>query len=198
MAVSVAVVDPLPLFRRGVATVLAEIGHEVAMPDDVLAWTRGKPSCLVLLTLRAKQDWELLAGLVRQEHLVVALIDGAGAEGARALRAGARSVLVRTAMESSLQRTVAATLEGDAVMPAWVFAALIAADGSTGRPKLSVEQAAWLRRLASGSTVAQLASEVGYSERTMFRLLHALYGRMEVRSRVEAVLRAKEQGWLDG
>ena len=201
MAVSVAIVDPLPMFRRGVATLLAEFGHEVATPDDVLAWTHGKPSCLVLLTLRTEHDWELLAGLVRQEHLVVVLLeDRSGAEGARALRAGARSVLPRAASESSLQRTVTATLEGEAIMPAGVAATLLDAGTaeSTGRPTLSAEQAGWLRRLGAGFTVAQLASEAGYSERTMFRLLQALYARMGVRSRVEAVLRAKEQGLLDG
>ena len=200
MAGPVVIADPLPLFRRGVATVLAEAGHEVATPDDVLTWTRNRRECLVLLTLRTEQDWTLLAGLAGRGHLVVVLIaDNLDAEGARALRVGARSVLPRAASDSSLCRTVAATLDGEAVMPATVVAALIDADpaGSTNQPTLSAEQATWLRRLAGGSTVAQLASEAGYSERSMYRLLQGLYARMGVRSRVEAVLLAKGRGWLD-
>lgn len=201
MAVPIAVVDPLPLFRRGVATLLADVGHEVSTPDDVLAWARGQAACLILLTLHVEHDWQLLARLVSREHLVVVLLErGSDAEGMQALMAGARSVLPRAAAERSLLRTVAATLEDEAVMPARVAAALLETDrgGSAPRSAVPAEQAAWLRRLAGGSTVAQLASDSGYSERTMYRLLQALYRRMGVHNRVEAVLRAKEQGWLEG
>jgi hypothetical protein len=50
--------------------------------------------------------------------------------------------------------------------------------------------------LASGRTVSQLAEQSGYSERAMFRLLRKVYVRMQVRNRTEALLRARQQGWL--
>jgi DNA-binding CsgD family transcriptional regulator len=53
-----------------------------------------------------------------------------------------------------------------------------------------------LRQLAAGATVAQLADRAGYSERAMFRLLHALYRQLGARSRIEAILHAQTSGWL--
>ena len=50
--------------------------------------------------------------------------------------------------------------------------------------------------LASGRIVSQLAERSGYSERAMFRLLRKVYVRMQVRNRTEALLRARQQGWL--
>src|SRR5262249_55405296 len=95
---------------------------------------------------------------------------------------------------------IAATLDGEVVMPAGVARAL--ADGApitrVRLPASSVEQLSWLRRLAAGATVAQLASEAGYSERAMFRLLQTLYRKVGARSRIEAILLAHELGWLHG
>ena len=51
-----------------------------------------------------------------------------------------------------------------------------------------LEELTWLRILAQGGTVHDLARQVGYSERALYRLLHALYGRMGVSSRTEAIL----------
>jgi DNA-binding NarL/FixJ family response regulator len=61
---------------------------------------------------------------------------------------------------------------------------------------LSAERLSWLRALAAGRTVAQLADQAGYSERAMFRLLRLLYQDMGVGGRVEALLRARDEGWL--
>ncbi|MFI6503799.1 response regulator transcription factor [Nonomuraea typhae] len=54
----------------------------------------------------------------------------------------------------------------------------------------------WLRRLAAGARVADLAHRAGLSERTMFRRLHDLYQRMRVHDRTEALSLARERGWL--
>jgi DNA-binding NarL/FixJ family response regulator len=54
----------------------------------------------------------------------------------------------------------------------------------------------WLQQLASGITVTQLAGQAGYSERAMYRLLRTLYEKLKVRSRTEALMRARERGWV--
>jgi DNA-binding NarL/FixJ family response regulator len=66
----------------------------------------------------------------------------------------------------------------------------------SGRVVLADHEISWLRELAGGLTVAQLAERSGYSERAMFRLLRRVYVRMQVRNRTEALLRAREQGLL--
>ena len=54
----------------------------------------------------------------------------------------------------------------------------------------------WLHQLAGGLTVGQLAAQVGYSERMMFRLLRELYDRLQVKGRTEALMLARQRGWL--
>lgn len=201
VAVHVAVVDPLPMYRHGVVAVLAAAGHLVDSPDDVLAWANSDHQGLVLLTLAVELDWTLLVRLRSEasRHAVIALVADPPTEpGVRAVRAGARSVLPRRATADELERTVTATIGGQAVMPAGVAAALATGAPADGAPPTAItpEQLDWLRRLAAGATVAELAGHVGYSERAMFRLLRLLYERLGVRTRIEAVIRAQEQGWL--
>ncbi|MEV4476432.1 hypothetical protein [Nonomuraea sp. NPDC049504] len=202
MAVQVAVVDPLPMFRQGVATVLSAAGHDVETPADVLAWVRRGRRQLVLLTLVREPDWDLLERLCDEggTHAVIAVIgeDDPGEIGARAVRTGARSVLEREVTPGALRRTVEATADGQAVMPAAVASALSSGPRSADAvPEfLSARRLSWLRQLAAGSTVAQLAKRSGYSERAMFRMLQTLYQEMGVSTRIEAIVRAQAEGWL--
>ncbi|HEX5407982.1 MAG TPA: DNA-binding response regulator [Pseudonocardiaceae bacterium] len=202
MTVYVAVLDPLPLFRGGVAAALSSLGHVVEEPSDAVAWLRDRPGGIVLLTLHSAEDLDGLVALcrLRPRPLVVALSSGnVSSLGVQAIRAGARSVLTRAATVPALQRAVSATLDGEAVMPADVADLLVADQGS--RPvRLAAppaHQVAWLRRLASGWTVARLASDTGYSERAMYRLLQSLYQQIGVHSRLQAIVLAHEERWFE-
>jgi DNA-binding NarL/FixJ family response regulator len=199
VTVHVAVLDPVPLFRHGVVAALSSLGHLVEEPADAAAWLRERPGGMVLLTLNAPEDLERLTTLcrMRPRPLVIALPAGdISSLGVRAVRAGARSVVAREATVLALQRTVAATLDGKAVMPADVADLLVVGRGGRPprRPVPSAQQVAWLRRLSDGWTVARLASDTGYSERAMYRLLHALYQQIGVNTRLEAIMLAHEEG----
>lgn len=201
MTVHVAVVDPVPLFRQGVVAALSSVGHLVEEPADAVAWAHARPGGMVLLTLHAAEDLDQVIALcrVRPRPLVVALPSGEiPSLGVRAVRAGARSVMKRTVTVSALRRAVTATLDGEAVMPADVADLLVAGRG--GRPPRrsapSTQQVAWLRRLSDGWTVARLATDAGYSERAMYRLLKALYQQIGANTRLEAMILAHEEGWF--
>jgi len=200
VAVHVAVVDPLPLFRDGAVAALTAAGHVVQTPSDVVAWAGQIQGAVVLLTVQVEADWYVLPRLGGSavNSLVVLLAEESAAAGARAVRAGARSVLARQVSAEVLRRTVSATIDGQAVLPAAVADLLASGSGADTGPGrgLSPERLSWLRALAAGSTVAQLASQAGYSERAMFRLLRSLYRDMGAGGRVEALMRAQEQGWL--
>src|SRR5258707_106441 len=92
-----------------------------------------------------------------------------------AVRAGVPCVLPRQASPEVLRRAVAAAIDGQAVLPVSVVAGLAAGAGLPAGSVPSDDKLAWLRALAAGVTVAQLAEQVGYSERAMFRLLKSLY-----------------------
>ncbi|MGW3890425.1 DNA-binding response regulator [Micromonospora chokoriensis] len=200
MAVPVGVFDPLPMFRQGVVAVLSAAGYDADDPEDVVAWAGRASTGVVLLTLGSDQDWQLLGRLhERTQTAVVALFDEVDAvTAARALRAGARSVLPRQVTAAALCRTVEATLDGQAVLPSNTATVLAAgeATGEPGEAMPSEEQRIWLLRLANGTTVARLAVEAGYSERAMYRLLQALYEQMGVEGRMQAIIRAQARGWL--
>lgn len=202
MTVHVAVLDPLPAYRHGVAAMLSGIGLMVEQPTDAIEWVNTRPDGVVLLTLHSAEDLELLTALcrIRPRPLVIALPSGeVPSTGVQAVRAGARSVVARAATVPVLQRAVSATLDGEAIMPAVVADLLVAGRG--GRPQRrsapSEQQIAWLRRLSGGWTVVRLASETGYSERAMYRLLQTLYQQLGVRTRLEAIMVAQEEGWFE-
>ncbi len=196
--IPVAVVDPLPIFQLGVAAALSGSGYSVVAQSDVLAWVRQPGSSVVLFTVRAESDWEIL-GRLRESagrHRVIAVLDDASAlTGTRAVRAGAVSVISRNATVERLRQVVEATCDGQSVMPAEVAATLARVAPADHRIP-SLDQLSWLRRLAAGSTVEQLAQDVGYSERAMYRLLKALYDNMGVRTRLEAIMSAQRHGWV--
>ena len=202
MTVNIAVVDPVPLFRHGVVMALSSMGHYVEEPSDAIAWVHARPGGMVLLALHSAKDLDQVIALggMRPRPLVVALpADDLPSLGVRAVRAGARSVVARTATVTVLQRAVAATLDGEAVMPAEVAGLLAFGRGArtaTRRPTPPAEQVVWLRRLSDGWTVGRLAADAGYSERAMYRLLKALYQRIGANTRLEAVMLAYQEGWL--
>jgi DNA-binding NarL/FixJ family response regulator len=195
----IAVVDPLPMFRQGVVTVLSAAGYVVETPADAVMWLRRTKLSVVLLTVQSEYDWHLLGQLgdLTGSRAVIALLDVESVVlGTRAVRFGARAVLPRDVAADMLLQTVEATISGQAVMPAAVAAALVAGAPTDERPVLSADQLSWLRQLAAGSTVPAVAARAGYSERAMYRLLQAIYRQMNVRTRLEAIMRAQEAGWL--
>lgn len=203
MILDVAVIDPLPLFRRGVEAELALAGHRVDVPSDIVAWP-GLGGGVVLLSLVSRHAWELLTRLHEvSASSVIAVVDESAGEspgvaGLRAVRAGATSVMPRTAEPEILVRTVEATASGQAVLPVDVLTALAGRSSSiaVGPHRPPTGQLLWLGQLAAGCTVAELAGRAGYSERAMFRILRSLYREMGVESRLEAIMRARDFGWL--
>jgi DNA-binding NarL/FixJ family response regulator len=197
---NLAVIDPLPMYQQGVVAVLSAAGYQVDAPPDPLGWAH-RTDGLILLTLATSADWDLLTRLhteTPQQHVIAVLPENSAGLGARAVRAGACSVLPREVTAAVLCRTVEATIGGQAVLPAAV--ATVLATGLVGAgdtvPVIAAEHLAWLRHLAAGMPVALLAQRIGYSERATYRLLRHLYQQLGVRNRIEAIVRAKDQGLL--
>jgi DNA-binding NarL/FixJ family response regulator len=196
-----AVIDPLPMYQQGVVAVLSAAGYQVDIPSDPQDWAHRGRKGIVLLTLATTADWELLGRLravAPEQHIIAMLTDESAGLGARAVRAGARSVLPREVTAVVLRRTVEATIEGQTVLPAGVAVVLATGAVAAGDtdPVITADQLVWLRHLAEGMTVAELARLIGYSERAMFRLLQGLYRQLGARTRIEAIIRAQEQGLL--
>jgi DNA-binding NarL/FixJ family response regulator len=201
MPVRIAVSDPLPMFGRGVAEAMRGAGYDVESPDDLLSWTNEVGPHMVMLTLLSPADWTLLATLheSRSQAALIAVIEhGDVLTSVRALVAGAVAVVAREANPETVYSVVSAVAAGRSLLPVEVVRALTTPQH---RPPAAEHiptdrEIAWVRMLAQGFTVARLAQHAGYSERMMFRLLRALYGRWGVANRTEAIVHARGNEWL--
>jgi DNA-binding NarL/FixJ family response regulator len=200
-AARIAVSDPLPMFHRGVADVMRNAGHDVESPEDLLAWiAAGGGRDVVLLTLLRPADWALLATL-RESRPAVTLIavieNGDLALSVRALGSGAVGVMAREADFDTVRDVLAAAISGRSVLPVEVVRALTATGDEQRPDRVPPEtEISWIRQLTQGLTVARVAERAGYSERMMFRLLRDLYQRWGVANRTEAIIHARDNGWL--
>ncbi len=62
---------------------------------------------------------------------------------------------------------------------------------------LEVSERLMLEKLASGAAIADVASEMGYSERSMYRELSKLWNKLGVSGRAAAVHKATAEGLID-
>jgi DNA-binding NarL/FixJ family response regulator len=199
MGARVAISDPLPAFCRGVAAILREAGLEAETPSDLLAWADDDEVKVLFLSVITPRDWSLLERLTERdpEAVVVAMLEDPGVPSyVRALTAGAVIALPRDASPSAIREAYEAIITGRSLIPTPVLHALVRrpAELEAGRP--SPREREWMRDLAGGMTVSQLAAKAGYSERMMFRLLRDLYSRFGASTKVEALMLARENGWL--
>ncbi|WP_433717932.1 DNA-binding response regulator [Actinoplanes sp. CA-051413] len=200
MQVRIAVADPLPVFRYGLMEILRAAGFESETPEDLLAWAGDRQAKVIVLTLRSEEDWHLLGSLHRAtaDLMLVALLENMSVvDSVRALRAGAVCVLPRDASPAQLREGFQAVVRGESRVPVDALRALVASPPTlppANEPTPTERD--WLRRLAGGATVGRLATDAGYSERMMFRLLRDLYTRIGAQNRTDALIRAQHKGWL--
>ena len=186
--------------------VLRAAGFAPEEPDDLQQWAVDGPSVAgALVTLGAPQDCETLSKLrtVRPDCVLVALLqDSEVTAYLEALRAGASAAVPWGAEPELIVKVLRVALEGYSLLPLPVTRALMTATmtatGPLSRevPDLTSQDLKRLQLLAEGGTVVDLARQVGYSEREMFRLLHDLYHRMGVDNRSEALVKAARWGLL--
>jgi DNA-binding NarL/FixJ family response regulator len=144
------------------------------------------------------EDMRLVVDLtsIRDDVAVVALVPEVTPQIVReAVIAGVTSVATWDASPEEVDSLLHAALESRSMVPTSVLEKLVKSSRVSGKPvDISREETEWLQALASGETVSQLAERISYSEREVYRLLRALYERLGVRSRVEALVWAAQHG----
>lgn len=189
--------DPLNCFRRGLAAALSVAGYEPFEPPDVEEWARSGDPGAVVIALLDDADAKRLRSLrtCAPSTPELALLPEVTVEAYRwAMRSGATAAVARDAPPEDIIEYLAAACAGRAIMPASLALALAMTVDPVEHPALSAAEVRWLVGLSSGRTVLELAQEVGYSEREMYRRLHSLYARMGVCGRTEALLAAQRWG----
>jgi len=206
--VRVVLADDHPMYRYGVAAVLAtadEIelvgeapdGHhlvalvEAERPDVVLTdlampGLDGVSACRQLLTRHPDLGVLVLTMHADDESLVAAL------------RAGARGYLVKGADKAELIRAILAVAAGQAVYGAPVarrIAALFGADA--GRPAgpfpdLTPRERQVLDLLADGARNSEIARQLGMTDKTVRNHVSAILMKLQVTDRTAAAIKARD------
>ena len=196
----VAIWDPLPVYRMGIRAALGQTKLSMEEPSDLMRWVSEHTHLIVLLTLNAADDWSILKRLLQaNEHvLIITLLSDNNLHSyARAVRTGAISAVARHASADDIRAVVLEAIKGRSLLPIEVTRLLTTSAALLELPdQLEQRDIEWLRTLAQGTSVAQLAESAGYSERAMYRLLRDVYARLGARNRTEAVAMASRNGWL--
>jgi DNA-binding NarL/FixJ family response regulator len=206
MRVCVSIRDPLPAFRRGIVTILEGAGVSVDVPEEtehVLVRATESESYVTLITVDSPEPgdgWNTIAKLNERQPkpILIAVLANASTDAyMRALNAGVTSAFPRDAPPEIIHRVFVEAVQRRSLLPSSIISTLVGRArpmAMEGRP--SGEHLEWLRALARGVPIAQLADTASYSERAMYRLLSSLYKTIGVKNRAEAIIKASQSGWL--
>jgi DNA-binding NarL/FixJ family response regulator len=199
---AVVVAGRVPAFAAGLAAILAEGGFEVARPPRPAPWIQQRSTAVAVIAVHAAEDLDQVRSLADEfPELVLVAVLPADEDGwyARALRRGAHAAVAWSSSPLEIVEAVRAARDGRTVLPTAVARSL--ARSSMDRPRgtpLLAREVHWLRVLAGGGSVVQLARAEGYSQREIFRRLSDVYRRMGARNRHEAIALAGQWGLLGG
>ena len=195
----VLVVSPDPLARSGLAALVA------SLPELALAGEAGPLEAARVEAGRAPRVvlWDvggtLASGMAgsRWAELsapVVALASDPG-QAAEALRAGARSVISRSASAPAVAAAVISAAQGLMVLDPGLTASFVRApELADGADPLTPREREVLGLLAEGLANKTIAARLGISEHTAKFHVNAILAKLGVDSRAEAIVRAARMG----
>jgi DNA-binding NarL/FixJ family response regulator len=211
--IRVVIVDDHLVYRRGVASLLADSGDvevvgEAADGRSALACVAATQPDVVLLDLGLpdRSGLALLPDLRSRwpnVRVVVVTMDDEDASIRAALHRGAVGYLLKDATAAELHRALTAAVEGQLTLSASVsgrLAALITDRPATAaddldRLGLSARDRRLLEFLAQGFSNERIARELGVAPKTIRNQLSLLYTRLGVAERSQAALLARDLGF---
>ncbi|MEX2323101.1 MAG: LuxR C-terminal-related transcriptional regulator [Acidimicrobiia bacterium] len=118
---------------------------------------------------------------------------------ARGFTAGCSGVVHLNGSAAWVRSVVEAAVRGEALLATEVVQELAVKVHTSplNRGSLTPPEASLLNELANGATIAKLARQFGWSERTLGRRLHDLKSKLRVTTRAQAILRAAQMGAIE-
>ena len=198
--IRVLIVDDHPLFRDGLAGLLATVGDAevvgaVGDGDEAVRRTIELDPDVVLMDLNLPgvpgldATRRIVGSAPRSAVLVLTMVDDDGAVLA-ALRVGARGYLLKGAAQEEVMAAVRTVAAGGAVFGARVAQRVLSGDPA-GRYDLTPREAEVLALVARGSSNVEIAKELGVSLKTVQNHVSRVLAKLQVADRTQAALRAR-------
>jgi DNA-binding NarL/FixJ family response regulator len=117
------------------------------------------------------------------------------------MRAGARGYLVKGASQQEISRAISAVAAGEAIFGPGVarrvlrFFASPPAAAEPAFPELSPREREVLNLIAGGLTNTAIAGRLGLSTKTVGNHTSAIFTKLQVAGRAEAIIRARDAGF---
>jgi DNA-binding NarL/FixJ family response regulator len=208
--IKVLVADDHPIFRDGLAMLLASVdgidvvGTAADGAEAVDAAARLRPDVVVMDVqmprLNGVEATRRLAAELPEIGIVVLTMSEDDGTVFAAIRAGARGYLVKGAEQEEIVRAITTVASGGAVFGATLalrIAEFFAAGPPTPTeafPQLTAREREILELLAAGRSNQQIASALFLSPKTVRNNVSNVFAKLQVADRAEAIVRAREAG----
>jgi DNA-binding NarL/FixJ family response regulator len=210
-AVRILVADDHPLYRRGLAALLAAqpgwevVGQEADGIGAVTAAHAEQPDVVVMdLRMPGIDGIEATRRIISASpHVAVLVLTMYEDDGSvfAAMRAGARGYLLKGADQTEIVRAVAAVAGGEAIFGAAVaariiefFAAPRPREAELVFPQLTAREHEVLDLIAAGRSNAELAATLVLSPKTVRNHVSNVFAKLQVADRAQAIVLARDAG----
>ncbi|GGL08705.1 response regulator [Planomonospora parontospora] len=207
--IRILLVDDHAGFRGGLRALLSaaegiEVADEAASGEQALALVgRAQPDVVLMdLTMPGMGGVAATERLTRDHpHVRVVVLSMSDDDDSvfAAMRAGARGYVLKGARKAELVRSVQAAAEGEAIFSPAIAARMTAYFAERERsepalPGLTPREREILALVAEHLTNPQIAARLGLSQKTVRNHVSAVFAKLQVADRAQAIMRAREAG----
>jgi len=209
MTIRILIADDHPLVRQGLKAALAtlpevEIVAEAATGKEAIREAVLHQPDVVVMDLQMPDlngidaTRELARAVPTAAVLVLTMFDDDDWVFA-AMRAGARGYVLKGAEQQEIARAIMAVAAGEAIFGPAVATRVLAYFATppatpTPFPELTAREREVLDLLAAGHTNHQIAEQLGRSAKTVANHISAIFAKLQVADRTQAILRARDAG----
>jgi DNA-binding NarL/FixJ family response regulator len=209
MAIRVLIADDHPLVRQGLKAALASMPDVEIVAEAATGQTAIREAVLhqpdvVVMDLQMpdlngiEATRELRRALPSAAVLVLTMFDDDDWVFA-AMRAGARGYVLKGAEQQEITRAIMAVAAGEAIFGPAVATRVLAYFTAPPRapapfPELTAREREVLDLLAAGRNNRQIADQLSLSGKTVANHISAIFAKLQVADRTQAILRARDAG----
>ena len=209
MTIRVLIADDHPLVRQGLQAALAPleevevVGEATTGQEAIREAVLHRPDVVVMDLQMPDQNGieatrELARAVPSAAVLVLTMFDDDDWVFA-AMRAGAKGYVLKGAEAQEISRAIMAVAAGEAIFGPAVATRVLAYFATPPAtpapfPELTAREHEVLDLIAAGHTNRQIAEHLGLSAKTVANHISAIFAKLQVADRTQAILRARDAG----